>query len=180
MNDIMIDLETLSNKANAAIIAIGACHFDIETGKILSEFYSTMDWENVFSQPLDIDTSTLKWWMQQNDEARNGILNGCGNLKDELASFRSWVQTINSGRDVCPWGNGATFDIVILENAFKVYGMKIPWNFWNIMDVRTAVRLAKGILDKKDIVRQGTHHHALDDAIYQAKYVSAMYQELRR
>ena len=55
-----------------------------------------------------------------------------------------------------------------------------PWKFWNVRDVRTVVDLAKPFRNlKKDYKRKGTHHNALDDAIFQASYVSDMTQALQ-
>lgn len=34
MNNLMIDLETLSTQPDAAIVSIGACTFDPDTGEI--------------------------------------------------------------------------------------------------------------------------------------------------
>ena len=43
MNHLMIDIETLSNRPNAVICAIGAVFFEPSTGKIGPSFYQTID-----------------------------------------------------------------------------------------------------------------------------------------
>ncbi|WP_265102082.1 3'-5' exonuclease [Yersinia proxima] len=75
------------------------------------------------------------------------------------------------------WGNGSIFDITILESWFASVDVAVPWEFGNVRDVRTVVDLSP--LNVKDFIREGVHHNALDDAIHQAKYVSAMIQSLR-
>ncbi|EQA7358075.1 3'-5' exonuclease [Enterobacter hormaechei] len=47
-------------------------------------------------------------------------------------------------------------------------------------DVRTVVEMGKAISfdPKRDMPFEGTRHSALDDAIHQAKYVSAIWQKL--
>jgi len=52
---------------------------------------------------------------------------------------------------------------------------------YNDRDVRTIVDLGRALLGfdpKKDMPFTGERHNALDDAIHQAKYVSAIYQAL--
>ena len=42
MKQLMVDLETLSTRPDAAIIAIGAVYFDKVTGETGDEFYCTI------------------------------------------------------------------------------------------------------------------------------------------
>ncbi|HHB9818735.1 TPA: 3'-5' exonuclease, partial [Salmonella enterica] len=78
------------------------------------------------------------------------------------------------------WGNGATFDNVILRGAYERAGKICPWPFWNDHDVRTLVTLGRsiGFDPKKDMPFIGEQHNALADARHQAKYVSAIWQKL--
>lgn len=78
------------------------------------------------------------------------------------------------------WGNGATFDNVILRGAYERAGQVCPWQFWNDHDVRTIVTLGRvvGFDPKRDMPFDGVAHNALADARHQAKYVSAIWQKL--
>lgn len=80
------------------------------------------------------------------------------------------------------WGNGASFDCVILRNSYSLTGQPVPWQWWNDRDVRTIVELGKviGFDPKRDMPFKGTRHNALDDAIHQAKYVSAIWKKLAK
>jgi hypothetical protein len=76
------------------------------------------------------------------------------------------------------WGNGATFDISILEDAYRQLDLEIPWKFWNVRDCRTVKDMyesARGGYEKKS---GGTLHHALDDAKFQAQYICDMWKSL--
>lgn len=64
------------------------------------------------------------------------------------------------------WGNGATFDNMILRNAYLATGQRQPWNFRDDVCFRTVKYLFPL---KKEF--QGVRHHALDDARNQAKYL---------
>ncbi|MES3575777.1 3'-5' exonuclease [Enterobacter cloacae] len=78
------------------------------------------------------------------------------------------------------WGNGATFDNVILRGAYERAGHICPWAFWNDHDVRTIVTLGRsvGFDPKRDMPFIGDVHNALADARHQAKYVSAIWHKL--
>jgi inhibitor of KinA sporulation pathway (predicted exonuclease) len=99
-------------------------------------------------------------------------------LGDTLLNFSRWVKNHRKPR---VWSNGATFDIAILENAYRQLGYEehIPWLYPHIRDVRTVCALAEGVVNKELFLFQGTPHVAVDDAIHQAKYVCAMWQALR-
>jgi hypothetical protein len=68
------------------------------------------------------------------------------------------------------WGNGASFDCVILGNAYRAVGDEPPWKYFNERCYRTA----KAMLPAVPFERIGTHHHALDDAASQAQHLIKM------
>lgn len=173
MRHVMIDLETLGVDPDCAFISIGACFFNPATGDIGKTFYRRIDWESAL-EGRTITPSTLKWWMTQEDEARQEILKDGRPLKEVLNDFANYLGDSNP----IVWGNGATFDVSILTHA---YNGETRWPFWDVRDVRTVVDLAAQIdVFRDDFERRGVHHNALDDAIYQAEYVSAMWVELTR
>lgn len=175
MNDFSFDLETLGTDADCYIASIGVCQFDIETGKIGDVLYVTIDLE-LLQEDRSITSSTFKWWLKQSEEARKALYEREGGfpLIDALYDVKEWIEERAHAPFV--WGNGSVFDIAILEDAFKKSKIDIPWKFWNIQDMRTAVRLAesKGF-NKKSVERIGEHHNALDDAMHQARVISAAY-----
>jgi len=104
-------------------------------------------------------------------------------IKEALISFGAWIEAAK-GEGILDlqrvWGNGATFDITIIENAmdkFKAFYSHLlpPWKFWQIRDVRTLqdIATAAGCEDfKKTLPFSGIKHDALADAVFQAQYVS--------
>lgn len=181
MNHVMLDLETMGQGSNAAIVAIGAVFFEPTTGAIGASFYQQIDLEGAVKYG-EMDASTVLWWLEQNEQARKEITNGeACKLSDTLYDFTDWIEQIENYKQRKVWGNGTGFDCVILANAFKSAGISTPWPHWNDRDVRTVVELGrsiKGINPKYDMPFEGTMHNALDDAIHQAKYVSAIYKAL--
>lgn len=180
MNHIMLDLETLSTAHNAAIVSVGAVLFDPENNRLGKEFYQVVA---LSDDPKDgvTDASTVGWWLAQSDEARSVFASKAAKpLKEVLSNFSFFVEE-HCGTQAQVWGNGATFDNIILSSAYRRHGLKQPWSFRSDRDVRTVVELGRALrnLDAKTVIRQsGTAHNALDDARYQAQYVCAIYAAL--
>ena len=170
--DVMIDLETLGTTPDSAILAIGAVKFDPHTGEQREQFYTVIEFED--ADKRKISAATVKWWMQQDEDARMALVKPASMAIDLETALVDFGNFLSPGDKV--WGNGATFDISMLEHA---YGYEAPWKFWNVRDVRTVVDIASGLVDRNDTKFVGQAHNALDDAIHQAKYVSAMVMALR-
>ena len=94
LNDVMLDLETIGQHSNAVIVSIGAVFFNPLTGNIGAEFYQVIDIEDAMKYG-EVDGSTLKWWMKQNDDARSIFnTNDTMPLKDALLEFNEWIYQI--------------------------------------------------------------------------------------
>jgi DNA polymerase III epsilon subunit-like protein len=168
---VMIDLETLSTRANATILSIGATKFTLSEG-IIDKFYCNIDAKSCKTAGLHVDKSTIDWWMQQSAAARDALLVDQLQLVDALQSFTDWI-----GRDkVMPWGNGASFDISILESAYAAVSLPYPWRYSNIMCYRTVMNLMGLSNAKIRASENDTHHHALDDAISQTNTLLGILQ----
>ncbi|EFE7714681.1 3'-5' exoribonuclease domain-containing protein [Escherichia coli] len=174
---LMIDLETMGKNPDAPIISIGAIFFDPQTGDMGPEFSKTIDLETAGGV---IDRDTIKWWLKQSREAQSAILSDEIPLDDALLQLREFIAENSSEFFVQVWGNGANFDNVILRRSYERQGIPCPWHYHNDRDVRTIVELGKAIdFDARTAIPfEGERHNALDDARYQAKYVSAIWQKL--
>ena len=169
MKGVMLDLETMGNGSNAAITAIGAVEFDTETNLIGDKFYSIIDLESSVNSGGVIDPSTVLWWMKQSDAARNEFTKEGVTMYQALLDFRTWM----SGRVAEVWGNGATFDNVVLRNAYLRADVEAPWDFRGDRCYRTLKALHPPIL----IPSVGTAHNAVNDAEYQARILLEIYKE---
>lgn len=155
----MVDLETLSSASDAAIISIGAVAFNRRDG-VVGRYYAPVDRKSA-EQYGSISRDTMDWWAQQSPEARKVLTDGVEQLPEVLNGFASWFK-----REKCQyvWGFGATFDNVILRNGYTRTGIRCPWHFRRDRCFRTAAAIFAPAWPP----RTGTHHHALDDAEYQA------------
>lgn len=167
--DLMIDLETLSTTSKSVVISIGACFFDIEKRTIGPTFYMVLDIQDQIDKGREISASTLKWWFNQENAAKRVFNENHKSPAVVLGTLNNWVKAnCSDSRKVKVWGNGATFDISIMESIFHDYGVGLPWFYAGVMDLRTYKRfIAKG----KKVPIIGTAHNALDDALSQAQYV---------
>lgn len=155
--NLMNDLETLGTKPNSPVLSIGAVFFDRDGLK--DEFYKVLDYQQQIKDGRPMDWDTMKWWMFQDDMAKK-VFKDKG--ADTFSALKQYVEFCKRYK-AKPWGNGAGFDITILENILEMYGIEIPWKFWDIRDHRTFTQFFP-----KKVEREGTYHNALDDAKYQA------------
>jgi exodeoxyribonuclease VIII len=181
MTDIMLDLETLGTGPNGAIVAIGAVAFNAradDTPRAYRPFYRKVDVQSSIDAGLRVDGSTIKWWMEQSDAARQQTFGGeyQSPLHIVLESFNLFVKA--QPGDISVWGNGATFDNVILREAYRALKIAPAWHYRDDKCYRTVANLLPKNR-RPEYVRQGVHHNAADDALTQALYLQAVFRELR-
>nr|WP_203723331.1 exonuclease [Citrobacter freundii] len=176
---LMVDMETMGNSPDAPIVSIGAVFFDPSTGNTGAEFYRVVSLESSMSFGMKPDASTIQWWLKQSSEARSAILvDEALGLRETLELLADFIaeNSANGSHTVQLWGNGCSFDNVILRRAYALTETPFAVPFWNDRDVRTMVELGKsvGINPRFDIPFEGDMHNALSDARHQVKYVSAI------
>lgn len=163
--------------------------FDPYTGEKLGEFFTHIDVHSQVKQGLRMDPDTILWWMRQSEEARAKLVEPYDPTKlikpialTPVAACEAINNFLNKNgqpaikNHTIVWGNGPGFDCNILRDLFKVVGLEPEWNYWNERCVRTAVDLAG--IDKKSIKREGIHHNAIDDAMFQAKLIHEAFKVL--
>ena len=170
MSDIMIDLETMGKNKNAPITQIGAVAFDREHGTILRRLHLFVALQSSVDHGAKMDVSTVLWWMEQSEEARAGFKMPALPLPNALLELSRWMTLCGDVDERNVWGNGATFDNVILLSAYQTCGLFVPWEFWGDRCYRTL----KAENSDVPFVRVGVFHHAADDAESQARHVIAI------
>ena len=199
---VMLDLETWGTRPGCDIRSIGACVFD-PVRQVVGDadgsrtFYIACDnppdplwadWngEPPVKYPLHRDPRTVQWWSEQSDEAQAAFANPV-DLREALDRFDHWLQSVAGRGNYSPanqhvlnirlWSHGAAFDPPILAEAYHAVGLPVPWHYRAPRDTRTLFDMA-GIDDHTAWLKQhpgplGVPHHALDDAICQARAVCA-------
>jgi len=183
LTHLMVDVESLGKSPDAPVVSIGAVFFNPATGACGPTFYKVISLESAMASGGIPDASTIIWWLKQSSEARAAIVvDDAIPLDDALLQFNEFICENAAGGtgSVQVWGNGATFDNVLMRRSYERTGIACPWKRFNDRDVRTIVELGKavGINPRYSIPFEGDMHNALADACHQAKYVSAIWQRL--
>lgn len=169
----MIDLETIDTAPTAGILSIGIVAFNPDTGELGPTLYRRLGYDQARMYGTE-SASTIEWWQRQDATVRTEAFTAEHDAT--IAAFEV-AEFIRHTAGV--WGNGATFDITITEHWLNVLGAGVPYKPWVVCDCRTIEAAAKRIgITRKQFIRRGDHHNALDDAIYQAEYISGMWRGL--
>jgi hypothetical protein len=159
----MIDIETFSTRNNACILTIGAVRFDRNREvpvSTLDTFYRRITLRSCEEMGMHIDQKTIDWWKSQSEEAKLEVFDTENRvpIKEALTDLAVWL----NGRNFI-WSHGASFDVVILADAYTRCGLTIPWKFFDVRDTRTIYHI--GGVTSNDL--SFTKHHAVDDCLRQ-------------
>lgn len=202
--DLMLDLETMSTRPNAAIVSIGAVMFD-PFGPLLPDvdprggtiggcFYTAVLLESSLAAGLVVDGDTVMWWLNQAIAQQKALSDDpipLSSALDRLYEFsfwrgRFWQNAMSPGFDPygqvtvsfrAVWSHGASFDLPIIESAYRALDAPVPWTYRHHRDTRTLFDLAEhwGYLRSPDYV---IRHHALCDAYACARDVQRAYASM--
>jgi exodeoxyribonuclease VIII len=162
---LMIDIEGLGTGPDAAILTIAAQSFDpFGTGHYDRHYYARITLESQENRRIQDDT--LAWWATQPEAQQEAFAEDnrvpLDQALDELYKL-AWQHDYI-------WAQGPTYDINILEHAYKSYNKTQPWQFYRIRDSRTVLSLWPG----RPV--PPTSHHALEDT---RKQINILQQTLK-
>ena len=166
----MLDLETWGTKPGCAIRSIGAAKFEL-TGEMGDTFYRNISDDSCSLLDLAFESGTVDWWAKRPPEATSAFADNQESLAAVVGAFHEWI---NGALFV--WSQGANFDEPIWRAAAERVNWAPPWKYWNVRDTRTIYHFAR--FDPRSMKRDGTHHHALNDALFQIKCVQECYRRL--
>lgn len=171
MNEhVMVDLETLGLGSRAIVVSIGAVRFNIETGKEIGRFYRTLSVYEQEKVGRTMEAKTVLWWMYQSDAARNALMTKPAYVVDALADFARFL-----GAAEGLWGNGVVADNLWLGTLYDDFGLRRPWTYKQDRCFRTMKEMFP--VDMEPM--QTTEHHALDDAVYQYKWLMKIMEKIK-
>ena len=166
--DIMIDIEGLGTGPDAAILTIAAQSFDpFGTGYYDRQYYARITLESQENRAIQQDT--IDWWATQPAESRDEAFAEDNRIPLDQALDELGKLIWKSKR---VWAQGPTYDINILEHAYKSYGKSLPWQFYNVRDARTIYSLWP------ELPKPPTSHHALEDCRRQIDMLQATLKHL--
>jgi hypothetical protein len=177
---LMIDLETLSLAPTAAIHEIGWALFSVndDIGQVRRSGHVLVDPADCMRLGMDVDWSTIQWWLTQDEEARKKMaLPGVFLVKALLDFTERALGNLNADMElVGVWGHGASFDIPILDNAYRIADMKTPWSHRIVRDTRTLFSMIPDTVWPENKVKHSAEH----DAIAQAGAVQDAMQKFKK
>lgn len=173
-NHVMVDIETLGVSPGCVILSIGAVRFDpVGPEPSTTGFYRFIDLNSSRDFGLQIETETLRWWLQpDNAKALAEFQLKAEPLAKVLSDFGSMIS-----REDYLWCHGLLFDLPLIEAAWqRCTNDPIPWNFRLARDTRTLFDLAN---HKMVGYTGGMKHNAFDDALNQALNVQAAWRKIK-
>jgi hypothetical protein len=183
--DVMLDIETFGITPDSVVVSIGAVRFRVDTEDDLDtikdeerSFYAVLDTEEQEADGRKLDADTLEWWDKQSTAARAVLQEPTEEVRTALKRF---VAFCKGSRRI--WGNGNTFDNVIVKDLCNDYGVEYPVHFANDLDMRTVKyvwnKLINGWSNTTQKITVGDAHNALDDARSQVLNLQQMWKALK-
>jgi exodeoxyribonuclease VIII len=199
-SDLMIDLETLGTGPDAAIVSIGALHFDRHSANLHQavSFYRVIGLEGWSHYEFgEIDASTFRWWLGQSKAAQDSLFSAEAQRAavSPLGALDGLCQFIEESKPDAVWANSPNFDIRLLHALARRGGRTLPIDFRAERCTRTYEAAALEIwpsdkssyrlrMDQQVSMRVPKHgrlpaHHSLGDCWRQAARVQATTEFLR-
>lgn len=166
----MLDLETMGLPPDGAIASIGCCFFDMDRQEIGPTFKKNINLATAVRDGGTINPSTVCWWLRQSDAARAGVLADTYDIRQVLTEFGDFIRTHSREQDVLVYGNGAEFDVTLLNSAYLRAGIPVPWRPFSARCFRTIRNMFPSI-EYNPEKKPGVAHDSLDDAIFQAQHL---------
>jgi len=172
----MLDIETLSTSPNSLILTIGAIKFDrnkeMKDIKDMDTFYTRINQESCKKLNMDINKDTLEWWNLQSEESKFEAFTSEDriDIKDALVKLSKFIKNTKY-----IWAHSPNFDCIILENAYRLCKLEIPWRFYNLRDTRTIYDIGKVALTNIDTNK----HHSLYDCYNQITTLKLAFKNLK-
>lgn len=156
---IIIDIETLGRRNDAAITQIGVVMAD-ESFNVLDERLIQIN-PNVWSTcDRTFTGETLLWWMnQKNSPVSDTSTNNVNGYQTAIFTLDDIFKRYNTD-DTIVWTKG-TMDLFCLKDLCEHFNMDTPWKFWQPRDIRTAKEFVK----EWKTIENNNAHNALDDAL---------------
>lgn len=164
---ISMDIETLDLRPSGVILSIGLAAFTVPGG-IVGSFYTRLNREEQEAKGRTVDRATQVWWESQSDDAKEALRGTDEPVDRSLMMVESFFSRFTGGAHEIAgvWGFGSDFDNAFVQDIFRQWGRSVPWPHKKNRCGRTLV----GMTAPEKPLNIGTHHNALDDAMWQAEY----------
>jgi hypothetical protein len=183
-----LDIETLDTGPRSVVTQIALYGVDLESQEMLPHpvwSYLPVQPQLDLVKPRTISADTIWWWFQQSDEARAEFEKSLG---DDFGSLlvlmkhltMSFNQMTNKGTaNYIIIARGPQFDCVNVESLYRDCGLKAPWDYATLVDLRTLLREA-GITKEEERAFPKPPGYIPHQAGWDCRHQSNLYFEARR
>lgn len=184
MKRVMIDIETLSTRPDAATIAIGVVIRNDVTPQHKQARSWFIDRDFVIGHQ---DPATIAWWNEQDPRVKNQVFGGNQLPREVLQELNSFLNSNgitpeaygHSERTYRCYASPAMFDFPILHMQYALQGITPAWS-WR--SERCLSTMMKEIRDNFGIeirdVEPELKHHPVHDCLAQFQELDACLEEL--
>lgn len=164
---IIIDIETLGRRNDAAITQVGIVIAE-EDFNILDSYLIqvTPDVWNTCNRTFTGET--LLWWMQQKNtpisKTPTNIVYNYTQLVNKLYQIFNRFNT----EDTIVWTKGS-MDLFCIKDICEYLNIETPWKFWQPRDIRTA----KEFIKEWKTIENENAHNALNDVLTELNELKA-------
>ena len=149
--DITIDFETCAMTANAAVMQVAMVPWlrdndaDPFSFDDMDIYEGCVDLRTCVVDGFDFDPETIKWWSERNLKAKEAVTKGEPKAVDDvLIGMLNYIRELKEKHaltSIFVWCQGMDFDIAILRNLCRKYGVKLEENIphTSFRDCRTVI-----------------------------------------
>lgn len=156
---IIIDIETLGRRNDAAITQVGIIPTD-ENFNALDQYLVQVDPNAWPTCDRTFTGETLLWWIQQKNTPVSKFPTQIANSYKDLVEKLNYVFRKYNTKDSIVWTKGS-MDLFCIKDLYEYFDMDIPWKFWQPRDIRTT----KEIIKDWKVCDNNNTHNALGDAL---------------
>lgn len=141
MKHLMLDIETLSTRPDAAVFEVAIAEFTLENLSV-----SPANLRRWMCKPSTghIDPETVAWWMDDKRATHAKFILSCPVSEATVAAgIQAYLERVKEEHPkIRLWAMPTSFDCVILQSFLQRNGCDLPIDFRQWRDVRTILELA--------------------------------------
>lgn len=171
--DITIDFETCAMTANAAVMKVAMVPWlrdndaDPFSFDDMDIYEGCVDLRTCVVDGFDFDPETIKWWSERNLKAKEAVTKGEPKAVDDvLIGMLNYIRELKEKHaltSIFVWCQGMDFDIAILRNLCRKYGVKLEEDIphTSFRDCRTVILEAALIEASRDLNGKSTRANGI-------------------
>ncbi|WP_018609540.1 3'-5' exoribonuclease domain-containing protein [Uliginosibacterium gangwonense] len=138
-NNVVISAKTLGTGTDAVIYSISAISFNGE------RFQRFIDIDSCLNLGLTVDGRSISTLVDEG--GHDGMTVSLQQALMDLREFTAW-------EEVTVWLDMAQHTAAQLDTAYRRAGLSLPWRFWNLRDINTAVGETLTIHGNSEVVAE--------------------------